>query len=89
IKQQISSVVNGGKGNIRRLYNDYTKRGAKIEGKLDVMIIISPEGGKDVKLLGSLPEDFKSAVMSSIRGWQFPKPGSRVTLRFSFTFVQM
>ncbi|MBN1233723.1 MAG: hypothetical protein JXA60_10260, partial [Candidatus Coatesbacteria bacterium] len=29
IKQQISSVVNGGKGNIRRLYNDYTKRGAK------------------------------------------------------------
>jgi len=90
IKAQIQNVVNGGKADIRRIYNSYASRGAKIEGKMDVLIKISPDGAKSVTVSGpGLPGEFVSAVKGSINGWRFPNPGANVTLRFSFSFAQM
>lgn len=86
-KKRISEVIQEGKNEIIKIYDSYSKRGDKIEGKLTVRISLFTDGKKDIELSGELPENFKTEVMKKIETWSFPKPKSKVVLMFSLTFT--
>jgi TonB family protein len=92
-KELIRKVIHANRGQVRFCYESQLNRFPKLEGKVAIKFIISPEGTVKQSSVAQTTVDnaeLEACVAGRVRTWIFPKPrgGGMVMVTYPFIFKQ-
>ena len=85
--RSVSDVVESKKGRVQRCYERYLTGEPDLQGKVEVLIVIGPDGVvTDVSVPSNSTDsaDLARCITRSIRRWQFPATGDEYEVSYLF-----
>ena len=85
--RSVSDVVESKKGSVQRCYERYLSGEPDLQGKVEVLIVVGPDGVvSEVRIPSNSTEsaDLARCIARSIRRWQFPATGDEYEVSYRF-----
>jgi len=89
--QSVSAVVESKSGSVRRCYERYLTGEPDLQGKVEVLIEVGPDGvvtGVQVPFNSTNHQELARCITRSIRRWQFPATGDDYEISYRFNLFR-